>query len=110
MTGIEYEDFVDTDDEPTDTDLVCEFVLEPGEGMDMMDAAGRVASESSNGTWAALNVPDRVTELSATTFEVGDGNITVAYPGGLFEEGNMAQVLSASQATFSGRRPSSRSD
>lgn len=94
MAGIQYEDFVDTDYEPTDTDLVCEFVLEPGEGMDMMDTAGRVASESSNGTWATLNVPDRVTELSATTFDVGDGRITVAYPGGLFEYDNMPQVLS----------------
>ncbi|MFC3478824.1 type III ribulose-bisphosphate carboxylase [Halobacterium litoreum] len=104
MTGIEYADFVDTGYRPTDTDLVCEFVLEPGEGMDMMDAAGRVASESSNGTWAALNVSDRVTELSATAFDVGDGRIAVAYPGALFEGGNMPQVLSCIAGNIMGMK------
>ncbi|MFB6071457.1 MAG: type III ribulose-bisphosphate carboxylase [Halobacterium sp.] len=104
MAGIEYEDFLDTSYEPADTDLVCEFVLDPGEGMSMEDAAGRVASESSNGTWAALNVPDRVTELSAIACEVGDGRVTVAYPDGLFEPGNMAQVLSCIAGNIMGMK------
>jgi ribulose-bisphosphate carboxylase large chain len=94
MTGIEYEDFVDREYEPASSDLVCEFYVEPAEGISMLDAAGRVASESSNGTWAELQVDPRVTDLSATAFEVGENAITVAYPDRLFEDGNMPQVLS----------------
>jgi ribulose-bisphosphate carboxylase large chain len=94
MTGIEYEDFVDRSYEPTDSDLVCEFYVEPADGISMLDAAGRVASESSNGTWAELQVEGRVTDLSATAFDVGEETITVAYPDALFEHGNMPQVLS----------------
>ena len=104
MTGISYEDFVDTDYRPTETDLVCDFALQPAEGLDMIDAAGRVASESSNGTWATLNVDDRVTDLSATAFEVGDGEVRVAYPDALFEDGNMPQVLSCIAGNIMGMK------
>jgi len=94
MTGIEYDDFVDLGYEPEPTELVCEFYVEPGAGMDMRDAAGRVASESSNGTWAELQVDERVTDLSATAYEIDGDRISVAYPDALFEPGNMPQVLS----------------
>ena len=56
MTGIEYDDFLHPDYDPAPDDLVCEFRLKPAEGMSMEAAASRVASESSNGTWAALDV------------------------------------------------------
>lgn len=86
MVGIKYEDFVDEGYEPGETDLVCEFYIEPAEGLSMEDAAGRVASESSNGTWAELQVDERIKNLSATTFELNeDGIIKVAYPPELFE-------------------------
>jgi len=104
MTGISYEDFVDTDYRPDSSDLVCEFAIEPASGLDMVDAAGRVASESSNGTWATLDVEDRVTDLSATAFEIGDGTIRVAYPDQLFEPGNMPQVLSCIAGNIMGMK------
>ncbi|MGM0397912.1 MAG: type III ribulose-bisphosphate carboxylase [Halobacteriota archaeon] len=104
MPGISYDDFVDTDYEPSDADLVCEFAVAPAEGLDMEDAAGRVASESSNGTWATLDVTDEITDLSATAFEIGDGEITVAYPLELFEGGNMAQVLSCIAGNIMGMK------
>ncbi|MFB6081417.1 MAG: type III ribulose-bisphosphate carboxylase [Halanaeroarchaeum sp.] len=104
MTGISYEDFVDRDYEPRDDDLVCEFAIDPAEGLDMDDAAGRVASESSNGTWATLDVDDRVTDLSATAFAIGDGEISVAYPEALFEAGNMPQVLSCIAGNIMGMK------
>ncbi|MFB6125001.1 MAG: type III ribulose-bisphosphate carboxylase [Halanaeroarchaeum sp.] len=94
MTGISYDDFVDEGYEPGAEDLVCEFGIEPAEGLSMADAAGRVASESSNGTWATLDVDDRVTDLSAIAFDVEEGTVRVAYPDALFEDGNMPQVLS----------------
>lgn len=104
MTGISYEDFVDTDYRPDPSDLVCEFAIEPAAGLDMIDAAGRVASESSNGTWATLQVDDRVTDLSATAFEMGDGEVSVAYPDALFEPGNMPQILSCIAGNIMGMK------
>jgi len=103
MTGIAYEDFLDTSYEPTDTDLVCEFHVEPAAGMDMEAAASRVASESSNGTWAELQV-DEFVDLSATACEIDGDRVTVAYPDALFEPGNMPQVLSCIAGNIMGMK------
>jgi ribulose-bisphosphate carboxylase large chain len=95
-TGIEYDDFLDLEYEPDDDDLVCEFTIDPADGMSMEAAASRVASESSNGTWAALSVDeDELTDLGAVAYVIGnDDRVSVAYPAALFEQGSMAQVLS----------------
>jgi ribulose-bisphosphate carboxylase large chain len=95
-TGIEYDDFLDLAYEPRDDDLVCEFTIDPAEGMSMEAAASRVASESSNGTWAALHVDeDELTDLGAVAYMIGnDDRVSVAYPADLFEDGSMAQILS----------------
>lgn len=92
--GITYEDFLDLDYEPTDEDLVCTFRIDPATGMSTEAAASRVASESSNGTWAALQTGADFTDMGATTFDIDGDLIRVAYPAGLFEPGNMPQVLS----------------
>ncbi|MFC7134934.1 MULTISPECIES: type III ribulose-bisphosphate carboxylase [Salinibaculum] len=94
--GITYDDFLDLDYDPTETDLVCEFYVEPAADMDWDDAASRVASESSNGTWAELQVEGSIRDLSATACDIDEdsGTVTVAYPDALFEPGNMPQVLS----------------
>jgi len=94
--GIKYEDFLDRAYEPGETDLVCEFYIEPANDMSWDDAAGRVASESSNGTWAELRVEGSIEDLSATAFGIDEesGRIRVAYPDALFEPGSMPQVLS----------------
>ena len=94
MPGINYEDFLDLGYEPRDSDLVCTFAVEPASDMGVEDAAGRVASESSNGTWAELQVEGSITDLSATACGIDGNRVTVAYPDALFEDGNMAQVLS----------------
>ncbi|MFB6189030.1 MAG: type III ribulose-bisphosphate carboxylase [Halapricum sp.] len=94
MTGIRYADFLDRSYEPATDDLVCHFAVEPAEGLDMDAVAGRVASESSNGTWAELQVEGSITDLSARAFDVSEGRVSVAYPDALFEPGSMPQVLS----------------
>ena len=102
MVGITYEDFLDLSYDPADSDLVCEFYVEPAADQDAESAASRVASESSNGTWAELQVEGGITDLSATACAVEaataadrDGyRVTVAYPDALFEGGNMPQILS----------------
>ncbi|RXK46698.1 type III ribulose-bisphosphate carboxylase [Halorientalis pallida] len=104
MPGINYEDFLDLDYEPRDSELVCTFAVDPASDMDMTDAAGRVASESSNGTWAELQAEGSITDLSATACAIDDGRITVAYPDALFEDGNMAQVLSCIAGNIMGMK------
>ena len=94
--GITYEDFLDREYEPDETDLVCEFYAEPAADMSWAEAASRIASESSNGTWAPLQVAGEVRDLSATACGIDEAEnlVTVAYPDALFEPGSMPQVLS----------------
>ncbi|WP_367996606.1 type III ribulose-bisphosphate carboxylase [Haloferax volcanii] len=102
--GITYEDFLDLDYEPTDEDLVCTFRIDPATGMSKEAAASRVASESSNGTWAALQTGADFTDMGATTFDIDGDLIRVAYPAGLFEPGNMPQVLSCIAGNIMGMK------
>lgn len=104
MTGITYEDFLDLSYDPVDTDLVCEFSVEPASDMTMEAAASRVASESSNGTWAELQVEGSVTDLSATACAIEGNTVTVAYPAALFEPGNMPQILSCIAGNIMGMK------
>ncbi|MBO3803979.1 MAG: ribulose-bisphosphate carboxylase large subunit, partial [Candidatus Brockarchaeota archaeon] len=61
-----YLDFVDPKYAPADSDLICVFKVEPSEGISMEEAVGRVASESSNGTWTELTtMKPRIRKLSA---------------------------------------------
>ncbi|WP_411968198.1 type III ribulose-bisphosphate carboxylase [Haloferax sp. YSSS75] len=102
--GITYEDFLDLAYEPTAEDLVCTFRIDPASGMSMEAAASRVASESSNGTWAALQTGADFTDMGATTFAIDGDIIKVAYPAGLFEPGNMPQVLSCIAGNIMGMK------
>ena len=93
MSGLSYPDFIDLAYDPDDDELVCTFALDPGAGMDVEDAASRVAAESSNGTWTELH-PGEIADLGATAFRIDGPEVKIAYPPALFEAGNMAQVLS----------------
>lgn len=90
-----YLDFVDLSYEPTDSDLIATFYVEPSEGFTIEEVAGRVASESSVGTWTTLwKLPNRVRSLMAKVFEINGNVIKVAYPIELWEAGNVPQLLS----------------
>ena len=61
----------------------------------MKEAAGRVASESSAGTWTTLfKLPPRVRKIMARAFEIKNNFVKVAYPIDLWEPGNAPQLLS----------------
>ncbi len=91
-----YHEFIDTRYRPGEDDLLCLFRVEPAQGFTMEDAAGRVASESSVGTWTTLTaMPPRIRELMAKAYEIQGNLVKVAYPSPLFENGNMPQVLSS---------------
>ena len=90
-----YIDFVDLEYKPKDTELVCEFHVEPT-GLSLWEAAGGIAAESSIGTWTDITtVKPYIMELKATVFSIEGNTCKIAYPAGLFESGNMPNILSS---------------
>jgi len=99
-----YTEFVDLNYKPEENEVVCVFRVEP-DGISMVEAAGRVASESSVGTWTTLaKLPDRIKRLMAKVFEMEGDIIKVAYPLELFEEGSIPQLLSSVAGNIFGMR------
>ena len=102
--GLKYVDFVDLMYKPKETDVVCTFHVEP-EGISMKEAAGGVAAESSVGTWTELTtVKPYVERLAARVFSIEDSEAKIAYPVGLFELGNMPNILSSVAGNVFGLR------
>ncbi len=90
-----YSDFVNENYTPSKTDLVVLFYFEPAKGVSVKEAVGRIASESSTGTWTTLfELPPRMKKLMATSFEMKGNFVKVAYPLDLWEPGNAPQLLS----------------
>ncbi|MDH5791801.1 MAG: type III ribulose-bisphosphate carboxylase [Candidatus Bathyarchaeota archaeon] len=90
-----YIDFVELGHEPSETDLVCDFHLEP-RGIPIDEAAGGVAAESSIGTWTELTtVEPYMMKLHARVFAIDGNDVRIAYPVELFEAGNMPNILSS---------------
>ncbi|RLI74974.1 type III ribulose-bisphosphate carboxylase [Archaeoglobales archaeon] len=99
-----YTEFVDLDYEPQN-ELICTFKLEP-DGISMEDAAGRVASESSVGTWTTLaKLPKRIKKIMARVFEIDEdiNLIKVSYPLELFDF-SIPQLLSSVAGNVFGMR------
>ncbi len=96
MAGEEwYHEFVDSDHRPHPNDLIVHFRYDAGRGMSTEECVGRVASESSVGTWTTLaELPDRVQGLKAIGFDYSDHHMMVSYPRELWEPGNLPQLLS----------------
>ena len=75
MTIDWYKEFVDLDYKPAPDDLICMFYFEPAAGIRGKEAAGRIASESSTGTWTTLfTLPPRMKKLEAKAFDI-EGNV-----------------------------------
>ncbi|MDP3881591.1 MAG: type III ribulose-bisphosphate carboxylase [Nanoarchaeota archaeon] len=92
----QYLDFVDTNYKPTKADLVCLFRFEPRKGVSMKEAIGRIAAESSNGTWTELQtLREHIRKIRARAFSIKGEFVKIAYPWQLFELGSMPQVYSA---------------
>jgi ribulose-bisphosphate carboxylase large chain len=92
---LRYVDFVDSKYKPKETDLICTFLVEPV-GVNMKEAAGAVAAESSIGTWTELTTTKPYVEkLAAHVFSIRNNEGKIAYPIELFEFGNMPNILSS---------------
>ncbi len=90
-----YIDFVNLKYRPEDTDLICDFYVEPlNQPLDVI--AGGVAAESSVGTWTELTTEKPyIKEKAATVFSIKGNDVSIAYPIELFEPGNMPNILSS---------------
>lgn len=66
-----YDEFVDLRYTSAKDDLICLYYFEPAKGMSEKEAAGRIASESSAGTWTTLHkLPERVAKIKARAFHI----------------------------------------
>src|SRR3989344_8140895 len=89
-----YTDFVNENYKAKKTDVVCLFYFEP-DHVSVKEAAGRIAAESSAGTWTTLNrIPKLLKKVMATSFDIRGKYVKIAYPIELWDEGNMPQLLS----------------
>ena len=100
-----YSDFVDLNYKPKDEDLIALFKVK-SDNISLHEAAGRVASESSVGTWTTLTtLTPKVRSLMAKVYEIrDDGIIKIAYPIELFEINNVPQILSSIAGNIFGMR------
>jgi len=90
-----YDEFVELNYAPAKDDVICLYYFEPAKGISQNEAAGRIASESSAGTWTTLHkLPERVARIKARAFEIKGKYVKVAYPIDLWEPGNAPQLLS----------------
>ena len=90
-----YHDFINKSYKPKKSDLKVLFYFESDKGISRDDAIGRIASESSTGTWTTLfKLPPRMKKIMATAYKVDGNFVHVAYPLDLWEKGNAPQLLS----------------
>ena len=92
----QYLDFVDLKYKPKKSDLVVLFRVEPSSGISKKEALGRVAAESSNGTWTTLStLKPHIRKIRARAFKTKGHYVKIAYPLELFEQGNIPQLMSS---------------
>ncbi len=90
-----YDEFIDLGYKPAKDEIVTLFYFEPGEGISKREAVGRIASESSTGTWTTLfKLPPRMKKLMATVYRIEGNFVEISYPRELWEDGNAPQLLS----------------
>jgi len=90
-----YHDFNDRDYKPKDSDLVALYYFDKSDKVSVEDLTGRLASESSIGTWTTLEtLDDRIFEMRGRSFWFDDHYVKIAYPLILWELNNIPQLLS----------------
>jgi ribulose-bisphosphate carboxylase large chain len=103
-TVLKYLDFLDLTYQPSKTDLICTFKVQP-EDISLNEAAGAIAAESSIGTWTELStMHPYVEKLAAQVYSIQDDIVKIAYPAELFEKDNMPNILSSIAGNVFGLR------
>ncbi|MGE5601380.1 MAG: type III ribulose-bisphosphate carboxylase [Clostridia bacterium] len=100
-----YADFVNMEYSPNKDDIVCLFKFEAIGGVSGKEAMGRIASESSVGTWTTLaEVPKMLPKLKANAFWRRGKFCKVAYPSILFEHGSITGFLAGPAGNIFGMK------
>lgn len=100
-----YLDFVNFNYKPRKTDIICLFRFEPSKGMGVKEVMGRLASESSCGTWTTLSeMPKLVNKLKAYAFWQKKKFVKIAYPLDLFEPRNIPGFLAGPAGNIFGMK------
>jgi len=104
-----YSEFYDESYKPSSTDLVALFYFEPAKGITIREAIGRIASESSIGTWTTLaKMPKWAKKLKAVGYRYrkhGKGYLAwIAYPIEVWEEGSIPNLLSGAAGNIFGMK------
>ncbi len=83
--------------EPSATDLLCAFRIQPKPGVDFIEAAAAVAAESSTGTWTEVwsNALTDLEKYKARCYRIENDIAYIAYPIDLFEEGSIVNIMSS---------------
>jgi len=90
-----YHDFNDPAYKPKDDDLIALYYFEKSDEVSIEDLTGRLASESSIGTWTTLEtLDDRIFGMRGRSFWFDDHYVKIAYPLELWELDNIPQLLS----------------
>jgi ribulose-bisphosphate carboxylase large chain len=91
-------EYIDLDYKPSRKDVVAEFYVEPNR-IKLSKAATHLAGESSIDTWSDIKTlkDSVVKKLAPHVYYINEKTktIRIAYPGDLFEKGNMCQILSS---------------
>ncbi len=90
-----YHDFINKKYKPRKSDIKVLFYYEPAQGITKEDAIGRIASESSSGTWTTLTeLPKLLPKTKAYAYSYDRHHVKVAYPLRIFEEGSVPGMMS----------------
>lgn len=90
-----YHEFIDARYKPSKTDVKVLFYYEPAKGISKEDAIGRMASESSSGTWTTLaELPKLLPKVKAYAYWYDENLVKIAYPLLIFEKGSVAGMMS----------------
>ncbi|MFW9990512.1 MAG: type III ribulose-bisphosphate carboxylase [Candidatus Odinarchaeota archaeon] len=100
-----YHDFIDREYKPKNDEIIALFYFEPSKGLSVDDTIGRIASESSIGTWTTLDTLDeRIYGMRARAFWQQGNLLKVSYPLILWEPGNIPQLLSGCAGNIFGMK------
>lgn len=96
MAKIEwYHEFINKKYKPKSNDMKALFHYEPAKGISSEDAIGRVASESSSGTWTTLTeIPKLLPKTKAYAYWYNKDSVKIAYPRLILEDSSVPALMS----------------
>ncbi|PWI48176.1 type III ribulose-bisphosphate carboxylase [Candidatus Heimdallarchaeota archaeon B3_Heim] len=90
-----YHDFIDRDYKSGEDEIIALYYFDKADEVSVDDTIGRLASESSIGTWTTLEtLDDRIFGMRGRAFSNTDDLVKISYPLILWEMNNVPQLMS----------------